>query len=150
MVRFLPLAFSLFRSRLKGMVALASRNRKHAVLRMDIARGVLGKRQLSHQSHIEALEPRHLMAANPVAYDDAAFYTNVSTDLVVTTSSSPAHLLANDLDIDGGAITSSVVVGPTSGSIVTKPLAIPSWITLLGSTSSKDMLPRVGSQSTIP
>lgn len=118
MVRFLPLAFSLFRSRMKGMVALASRNRKHAVLRMDIARGVLGKRQLSHQSHIEALEPRHLMAANPVAYDDAAFYTNVSTDLVVTTSSSPAHLLANDLDIDGGAITSSVVVGPTSGSLV--------------------------------
>ena len=56
------------------------------------------------------------MAAVPVARDDAAFYTNVGTDLVVTTSSSPAALLANDFDIDGGTLTSSVVTNPTSGS----------------------------------
>ena len=47
---------------------------------------------------IEHLEKRHLMAAVPVARDDAAFYTNVGTDLVVTTSSSPAALLANDFN----------------------------------------------------
>ena len=67
---------------------------------------------------IEHLEPRHLMAAVPVARDDAAFYTNVGTDLVVTTSSSPAALLANDFDIDGGTLTPSVVSNPTSGSLI--------------------------------
>ena len=58
------------------------------------------------------------MAAIPVARDDAAFYTNVGTDLVVTTSSSPAALLANDFDIDGGTLTPSVVSNPTSGSLI--------------------------------
>ena len=58
------------------------------------------------------------MAAVPFAREDTAFYTNTSTDLVVTTSSSPAHLLANDLDIDGGSITSSVVSNPTSGTLI--------------------------------
>ena len=53
------------------------------------------------------------------ANNDAAFYTSISTDLVVSTSSTPAHLLANDLDIDGGAITSSVVANPTSGTLIT-------------------------------
>ena len=67
---------------------------------------------------IETLEPRHLMAAVPVARDDAAFYTNVGTDLVVTTSSSPAALLANDFDIDGGTLTPSVISNPTSGSLI--------------------------------
>ena len=67
---------------------------------------------------IEHLEARQLMAAVPVARDDAAFYTNVGTDLVVTTSSSPAALLANDFDIDGGALTPSVVSNPTSGSLI--------------------------------
>ena len=67
---------------------------------------------------IEHLEPRHLMAAVPVARDDAAFYTNVGTDLVVTTSSSQVALLANDFDIDGGTLTPSVVSNPTSGSLI--------------------------------
>ena len=67
---------------------------------------------------IELLEPRCLMAAVPVARDDAAFYTTVGTDLVVTTSSSPAALLANDFDIDGGTLTPSVVSNPTSGSLI--------------------------------
>jgi len=58
------------------------------------------------------------MAAVPIATNDSAFYTNVGTDLVVTTSSSPAHLLANDLDIDGGSMTSGVVANPTSGTII--------------------------------
>ena len=58
------------------------------------------------------------MAAVPIANNDAAFYTSISTDLVVSTSSNPAHLLANDLDIDGGAITSSVVTNPTSGTLI--------------------------------
>ena len=58
------------------------------------------------------------MAAVPVARDDAAFYTDVGADLVVTTSSSPAALLANDFDIDGGTLTSSVVTNPTSGSLI--------------------------------
>lgn len=58
------------------------------------------------------------MAAVPFANNDAAFYTSISTDLVVSTSSTPAHLLANDLDIDGGAITSSVVANPTSGPLI--------------------------------
>jgi hypothetical protein len=49
---------------------------------------------------LESLESRHLMAANPIARDDAAYYTNTNTDLVVSTSSTPAHLLANDLDVD--------------------------------------------------
>ncbi|MDX1926527.1 MAG: cadherin-like domain-containing protein, partial [Pirellulaceae bacterium] len=67
---------------------------------------------------LERLEPRHLRAAVPVARDDAAFYTNVSTDLVVTTSSSPAALLVNDFDIDGGTLTPSIVTNPTSGSLI--------------------------------
>ena len=72
----------------------------------------------NHHALLESLELRHLMAAIPIARDDAAFYTNVGTDLVVTTSSTPAHLLANDLDIDGGSIASSVVTNPTSGSLI--------------------------------
>ena len=67
---------------------------------------------------IEHLETRNLMAAVPVARDDAAFYTNIGTDLVVTTSSSPAALLANDFDIDGGTLTPSVISNPTSGSLI--------------------------------
>ena len=58
------------------------------------------------------------MAAVPVARDDAAFYTNVGTDLILTISSSPAALLANDFDIDGGTLSSSVVTNPTSGSLI--------------------------------
>jgi len=58
------------------------------------------------------------MAAVPIANNDSAFYTSISTDLIVSTSSIPAHLLANDLDIDGGAITSCVVVNPTSGTLI--------------------------------
>ena len=58
------------------------------------------------------------MAAAPFARDDSAYYTSVGTDLVVTISSTPAHLLANDIDIDGGGLTPSVVTNPTSGSLV--------------------------------
>jgi RHS repeat-associated protein len=58
------------------------------------------------------------MAAAPFARDDAAFYTSVGTDLVVTTSSSPAALLANDFDVDGGTLTASVVSSPASGSLI--------------------------------
>ena len=81
---------------------------RHKTLPRNIARRRFGAILIEH------LEPRHLMAAVPVARDDAAFYTNVGTDLVVTTSSSPAALLANDFDIDGGALTPSVVSNPTS------------------------------------
>ena len=58
------------------------------------------------------------MAAVPIANNDAAYYTDIITDLVVTTCSTPAHLLANYLDIDGGSITSSLVSNPTSGTII--------------------------------
>ena len=58
------------------------------------------------------------MAAVPIANNDAAFYTSISTDLVVSTSSTPAHLLANDLDIDGGSITTSLVTNPASGTLI--------------------------------
>ncbi|MEO8272199.1 MAG: Ig-like domain-containing protein, partial [Aureliella sp.] len=58
------------------------------------------------------------MAANPVANDDAAYYTTINTDLVVALASNPGPLLANDIDIDGGALTSSVVASPTSGTLI--------------------------------
>ncbi len=58
------------------------------------------------------------MAANPVARDDTAYYTPVGTDLVVTTSSSPAYPAVNDLDVDSTSLTYSVVVGPTNGTIL--------------------------------
>ncbi len=58
------------------------------------------------------------MAANPVARDDTAYYTPVGTDLVVTTSSSPAYPAVNDLDVDSTSLTYSVVAGPTNGTIL--------------------------------
>jgi len=65
---------------------------------------------------LESLEGRQLMAANPVARDDSGYYTALNTDLVVSTSS--VHLLANDIDIDTVHFTSSVVNGPTSGTLI--------------------------------
>jgi hypothetical protein len=58
------------------------------------------------------------MAANPVAQDDRAYYTPINTDLVVTTSSSPAYPAVNDLDVDSGTLTYSVVAGPTNGTLL--------------------------------
>ena len=67
---------------------------------------------------VESLEMRALMAANPIARDDTAYYTPVGTDLVVTTSSSPAYPAVNDLDVDSTSLTYSVLVGPTNGTIL--------------------------------
>jgi len=58
------------------------------------------------------------MAAAPVARDDSVYFTTLNSDLVVTTSSTPAYLLANDFDVDGGAQTLSVVTSPTNGTLV--------------------------------
>ncbi len=58
------------------------------------------------------------MAANPIARDDLAYYTPANTNLVVTTSSSPAAPAVNDLDIDSTALTYSVVTNPTNGTLV--------------------------------
>ena len=121
MVRFLPL--SLLRNSISRMVALANRELKRSTFRQVLIEGYCARSQnirsiAHHRALLESLEPRHLMAAVPIANNDAAFYTSISTDLVVSTSSSPAHLLANDLDIDGGSITTSVVTNPTSGSLV--------------------------------
>ena len=59
---------------------------------------------------IEGLETRYLMAVAPVARDDSAYFTSLNTDLVISTSSSQSHLLANDLDLDGGTQTISVAL----------------------------------------
>ena len=61
-------------------------------------------RRTRQSNLLEVLEPRHMMAAAPVAYNDRAFFTTSGTDLVVNVASSPAPLLANDLDIDGGML----------------------------------------------
>lgn len=58
------------------------------------------------------------MAANPIARDDLAYHTPTNTNLVVTTSSSPAAPAVNDLDIDSTALTYSVVTNPTNGTLV--------------------------------
>ena len=105
------------------MVALASREFKRTAFRQALIENSRfrfrnNRGRTLHRALFESLEPRHLMAAVPIANNDAAFYTSVSTDLVVSTSSTPAHLLANDLDIDGGSITSSLVSNPTSGTII--------------------------------
>jgi hypothetical protein len=121
MVQFLPLSVSVSLARsVTRMVALVSQERNRKAFRKalkEISR--LRYRPSSWSTHhrrlFECLEPRHLMAAVPIANNDAAFYTSISTDLVVTTSSNPAHLLANDIDIDGGSITSSLVTNPASG-----------------------------------
>ncbi len=42
----------------------------------------------------------------------------MATDLVVTTSSSPAHLRANDLDIDSTTMNTILVAAPSNGTIV--------------------------------
>jgi RHS repeat-associated protein len=116
-------SFSAVRSTVTRIVALAKResNRKSfgKFLNDHFRTGFQNtRRRTNHQVLLESLEPRHLMAAVPIANNDTAFYTNVSTDLVVSTSSSPAHLLANDLDIDGGSLTTSVVANPTSGTLI--------------------------------
>jgi RHS repeat-associated protein len=59
-----------------------------------------------------------MMAANPIARDDAGYFTPAYTDLVVTTSSNPAYLLANDLDIDGSSLLTSVVTSPLNGTLI--------------------------------
>ena len=81
------------------------------------------KSQLTHRrprqsNWLESLEPRHMMAAAPVATNDSAYFTNSGTDLVVTLASNPTPLLSNDLDIDSGTLTASVVASPTSGSLL--------------------------------
>ena len=58
-----------------------------------------------------------MMAANPIAQDDLAYYTTLNTDLVVTTSSSPAHPAVNDLDVDSISLTYSVLAGPFNGTL---------------------------------
>ena len=50
------------------------------------------------------------MAVAPVARDDSAYFTTLNTDIVISTSSSQSHLLANDLDLDGGTQTISVAL----------------------------------------
>ena len=105
------------------MVSLANRDLKptafHQALIENSSSRFRNNRSIAHhRALLESLEPRHLMAAVPIANNDAAFYTSISTDLVVSTSSTPAHLLANDLDIDGGSITSSLVSNPTSGTLI--------------------------------
>jgi YD repeat-containing protein len=67
---------------------------------------------------LENLETRQLFAANPVAQDDTSYYTPMATDLVVTTSSSPAHLRANDLDIDSTTMNTILVAAPSNGTFV--------------------------------
>ena len=114
MVRF----FSLLRSSLSQLLLPSSRDRKRNAFRNTIIQDTFLNRPKSHRALLESLEPRHLMAAVPIANNDTAYYTDITTDLVVTTSSTPAHLLANDLDIDGGSITSSLVSNPTSGTII--------------------------------
>ena len=47
-----------------------------------LSQGSVRVASYEHRSHFESLELRHLMAAIPIARDDAAFYTNVGTDLV--------------------------------------------------------------------
>ena len=59
-----------------------------------------------------------MMAANPIARDDSGYFTTAGTDLVVTTSSNPAYLLANDLDVDGGSFATSVVTSPLNGTLI--------------------------------
>jgi hypothetical protein len=66
---------------------------------------------------LESLEMRAMMAANPIAQDDLAYYTTLNTDLVVTTSSSPAHPAVNDLDVDSISLTYSVLAGPFNGTL---------------------------------
>lgn len=91
-------------------------------------RRMLARRQTAYSSQnkkrsfanhcIEALEQRNLMAAVPIANDDLAYFTNSGTDLVVSTSSNPGPVIANDVDIDLGSKTASVVANPTSGSLL--------------------------------
>ena len=105
------------------MVSLANRDLKRTAFRQALIENASSRfrnnRSIAHhRALLESLEPRHLMAAVPIANNDAAFYTNLSTDLVVSTSSTPAHLLANDLDIDGGSITTSLVTNPAAGTLI--------------------------------
>ena len=120
MLRLFPLRFC--RSKLSRIAAFLVRKKRFAfhvaLSRLSRDCKISRNPHASHRALFESLEPRHLMAAVPFAHEDAAFYTDTNTDLVVTTSSIPAHLLANDLDIDGGSITSSTVSNPTSGTLI--------------------------------
>ncbi len=114
---------SLLRSSVSRMVSTANRDLKRTAFRQALIENssfrFRNNRSITHhRALLELLEPRHLMAAVPIANNDAAFYTNLSTDLVVWTSSTPAHLLANDLDIDGGYITTSLVTNPAAGTLI--------------------------------
>ncbi len=91
---------------------------RFASIRQSSLRKRQSRRFLKRQMQFESMEARHLMAAAPFAADDSTYFTAMSTDLVVTTSSSPAHLLANDFDPDGGSITASIVTNPTNGTLV--------------------------------
>ncbi len=76
------------------------------------------KRSILRKTILEGLERRDLMNAAPIAQDDNAYFTALNTDLVVTTSSTPAHLLANDTDVDAGSLSASVVANPSSGTLI--------------------------------
>jgi Bacterial Ig domain len=76
------------------------------------------KRARSTPLRLEGLEMRYLMAAAPVAIDDSVYYTAMNTNLVVTATSNPPGLIANDIDIDGVPQLASIVTNPTSGSLI--------------------------------
>lgn len=70
----------------------------------------------ARRSFLEQLEPRHLMASVPVAFDDARYTTPTSTSLVI--SSTGSGVLSNDVDADSGTtLTASLVANPSHGTL---------------------------------
>ena len=68
------------------------------------------------QFKFEQFEERAMLAGVPVAVPDAWFSTPINTDLVVT--GSDITLIANDFDAQDQAITSTIVNGPSHGTII--------------------------------
>ena len=63
---------------------------------------------------VEAFEARHMLASVPVALNDNNYSTNTGTDLVAGSGS----LTSNDFDVDSLALSTSVLSGPSHGSLI--------------------------------
>lgn len=66
----------------------------------------------------DAFRIERMISASPVALEDIAYYTPNGTNLIVSTSSTPPSLLANDIGFDSPNVWAKVVTYPANGRLI--------------------------------
>lgn len=66
----------------------------------------------------DAFRVERVISASPVAQDNTAYFTPTGTDLVISTSSVPPPVVANDVALDSPTVWTKVVTYPTNGTLI--------------------------------